>query len=472
MKKLIRWIVCAALTGAACALYLKRMASWSPYSAELYTQFMVPTAIAIMSAYYFLIHSEVGGEDWLSPKTPPIVLLCALGVAVLALLLRRGGWESFTAGGVILLIFGLPFWVWLTSPKMPNLWGQLTMIPTDLPPPESLYHDSLKPGSAGPKRLKIAPPSAPTLVETGSFKVDRPAALGKLSRFQLADPYAFLIPWIRCASASKAKTIRLDKVRDGLRMSFDGAPLTPEELTDPYACLFGSGEDEERGRHLAYGLLSALRLGPRGITLRSGFGDKRACLRIGGRSEKPLPEAALAGGSEEELKARTVIHVLCGTLRSLFARDAFLERARESFGLYDADFRIQGRPVRVFPAAEEGFPLGVSPNPLRISGLLFNAPAAASSRQRLYKQGAFVCELKNAIGFGMDALLSCDELRLNLSQSGAVRDEVLEAVLEAARKAARLHKKDAKAERSLLPPLPGEACGLAWEARRLLSSAV
>jgi len=40
-------------------------------------------------------------------------------------------------------------------------------------------------------------PETPSLVGSGSFKVDRQRALEKLKDFQLPDADMFLLPWIR-----------------------------------------------------------------------------------------------------------------------------------------------------------------------------------------------------------------------------------------------------------------------------------
>lgn len=108
------------------------------------------------------------------------------------------------------------------------------------------------------------------LVESGTFRVDRDKALEKLQRFQLPDPYMYLLPFVRCAAASDARSIRFSRVPGGLEMRFEGSPLEERALEDPYHYLLEGGEDAARYRHLAVGLLAAFRLEPKRITIASG----------------------------------------------------------------------------------------------------------------------------------------------------------------------------------------------------------
>ena len=120
------------------------------------------------------------------------------------------------------------------------------------------------------------------LVGSGSFVVDRQRALDKLMRFQLPDPETCLLPIIRCALAGKASAISIQELpNNGLEIKFDGAPFSKERLADPYAALFETKTAENAAaRHLATGLLCALRLKPQLITVSAGPAGSRYRLKI------------------------------------------------------------------------------------------------------------------------------------------------------------------------------------------------
>ncbi|MDO8805169.1 MAG: hypothetical protein Q7R35_12125 [Elusimicrobiota bacterium] len=115
-------------------------------------------------------------------------------------------------------------------------------------------------------------PEEGELVETGTFRIDSERMLAVLSRYQFQSPDMFLRAWIRCAVASGAAEVTLDRASGGpgpgFELSFDGKPFTREELSDLYAPLFAGGFS--RGRHFAAGLLALFRTNPVLITISSG----------------------------------------------------------------------------------------------------------------------------------------------------------------------------------------------------------
>ncbi len=107
----------------------------------------------------------------------------------------------------------------------------------------------------------------PILVGSGGFRVDRDRAIEVLRGFQLPDPRDFLAPWLRFAAASKATNVTAYSRLGGLDVEFDGTPIQRARLEDPYESLFG---ETDRSPDLVSGLLGALRLRPRRVTIYSG----------------------------------------------------------------------------------------------------------------------------------------------------------------------------------------------------------
>ena len=118
------------------------------------------------------------------------------------------------------------------------------------------------------------------LVATGAFRVDAAKALEKLGRYQTPEAQLFMLPWVRAAVAGGATRVGMSLAKDGnFMMNFDGQPVRPD-LADPTACLFADAP-EPRLKQFAVGILAALRLDPQEVTLASGRGSERRCLKIG-----------------------------------------------------------------------------------------------------------------------------------------------------------------------------------------------
>lgn len=189
------------------------------------------------------------------------------------------------------------------------------------------------------KKIPAAmPPGAEaTLIASGKFEVDRGRILEKLSRFQLESAEDFLLPWLRLAVASGAERIDLNRDGPAIELSFDGRPLAPAWTADPYSSLFEEEDpDAARHRHLAYGLLALLRLGPRGVSAWSGEGEARARLRVevDGQYKEPGPEPA---------GPKTVIRLRLGFFAGRLAAARAILRARDEFGMARAKLFIGGK---------------------------------------------------------------------------------------------------------------------------------
>ena len=139
-------------------------------------------------------------------------------------------------------------------------------------------------GEAVPEARPEPAPSEDGAVPAGtaSFVVDRQRALDKLMRFQLPDPETCLLPILRCALAGKASGISLLELSGGgLEIRFGGEPFSRDRLQDPYSALFETrSAANSAARHLATGLLCALRLGPKLITVDAGAAGARFRLRL------------------------------------------------------------------------------------------------------------------------------------------------------------------------------------------------
>lgn len=295
-----------------------------------------------------------------------------------------------------------------------GFWARVSPPPAARP---KLTFRTEKPDEAPAPRARRAPagpvPEEGLLIGAGSFRIDLEKALETLERFQLPSPEDFLLPWLRCAVAGKAKRISVKSNGGALEMSFDGEPLTPAQVQDPLASL-AAEEDAGRGRHLAYGLLGVLRLDPMGALIESGRGKDRIRLCAG--------EIWTADTGPE-----TCLRVSWGDLRPELPSRA-MDALRRAAGFHGSTLRVGGRTVPVLPPFE-GKPRLVRPDAATV--LCPAPPGAAASRITLYVLGARAAVIERVLDAPaqIDAYVRDDRLSLNLSQSGVVEGPALKELL-------------------------------------------
>ncbi|TBR21987.1 hypothetical protein EPO15_08915 [bacterium] len=248
------------------------------------------------------------------------------------------------------------------------------------------------------------------LVDTGSFRVDAAKMLDKLRKYQLSDPRDFLSAWLRCAAASGASSIELTTGWTSLTLRFDGRAFTPAELSQPYQALVDSeGEDAERGRHFAYGLLALYRLDPRGFSVVSR-GPRGVAVMNAGAAAAPDADAAREG---------TLVTVTWPAWAVLWRVRTLASRARAQYGLGPAAFSIDGRLLPRRPTGSEWS------HGEKAGWRASSRSSTLQRRVRLYVLGTFIEELRPD-GNTLDAWLACDGLRLDISQSSVVRGKELD----------------------------------------------
>ena len=284
----------------------------------------------------------------------------------------------------------------------------------------------------------MPPEDAGEFVSAGRFKVDRTRALEKLMRFQLKDATMFALPWVQAAVAGGAARIDVSTTPAGFEFVFDGREWDPEELRDPYHHLFDSDPrgTRARNRELAVGLLSALRLDPKGITVRVRSGGKEFALYVDGPTEERLRE--LEGSPLEDARTRyggnPVVALWVGRVGGFKATEAHLNAFCGRCPI-PITIHKNGRRHSVVQSAETDLvdskrfgrgeltgTLGLSPEALGGGTIDFVVRGVTVLRERVQMPGVPVT------GFVRD-----DGLRKSLSQIEIVKDERYEAALAAIR---------------------------------------
>lgn len=268
-------------------------------------------------------------------------------------------------------------------------------------------------------------PKAPALPGDGgvyagsrSFVVDKQRALDKLMRFQLPDPENCLLPMIRSARSGKAPEISISEVAPGgLELRFGGELFTRERLADPYAALFETkSAANTAARHLATGLLCALRLKPQVITVSSGPPADRFRLKINALGRETMR------GSEGPGKG-TIVRLLWGGPVTNFINKRLLDRVRERCFMSPVPLLINGRDIPRDRAGsgkaglyfEEGPVYGHIGVPKRPSPSSTLTPAVAG----VTLDNALVVKLGS---LQVSGYLNSDDFTMNISQTGVVNN--------------------------------------------------
>ena len=238
------------------------------------------------------------------------------------------------------------------------------------------------------------------LVGDGEFRIDRAAALEKLKKYQLSDPWDFVRAWARAAVLSGATRLECVPGESESILRFDGAPLPRSFVEGPYEAIF-SGDDASAPRHVAIGVMAAQRLSPEGIRVRSGgvsWTWTAPDAEAGGESAPGPTELCVrwsaATADRRHAEFSQALAKACGMLDRQLVLDGLLSTPRVSrFAAQGARRGGSGRRVAV-----------VAPAPDNLPGEVF-----------LYRDGVRVGELVFP-GFELLSVhLNDDDIKLDLS---------------------------------------------------------
>ncbi|MBI5594831.1 MAG: hypothetical protein HY928_01950 [Elusimicrobia bacterium] len=236
------------------------------------------------------------------------------------------------------------------------------------------------------------------LVGRGTFRVDAARALEKLRRYQLPDPWLFVRIWLRAAVLHGPARIEVKTAGLESLLRFDGAPLPPELVGDPYAHLFAEDDmaSTQAGRMLGIGMLGLSALDPEAAVFRSG----------------PMSE-------------------LCVKWRDAGAARRFKTEVQQSAGMLRMPLALDGVDLPPCSALGSEFSGYKPPDGPRI---LFALPDAQNydGVAALYRNGVLLQGVRHPTFKGLSMYINDDILTLNATASGAVQDQAFEAALQAA----------------------------------------
>lgn len=290
-------------------------------------------------------------------------------------------------------------------------------------PPGAERYDTAPAYRPGPREeptSRALPPGVEALlVGAGVFKVDRARMVETLSRFQTGDPDGFLLPWLRLAVASGATRLELSLREKRLQLDFDGTPLGARFLSDPFEALVGeedSSGESDRHRHLAWGVLNLLPLAPRAVVGRSG--GARLLVEPKGVEKKQWVEP--------EARLGTSLRVVFEGWDADLKAARCLERARDAWGLADAELLVDGKPV---PAWEPRPGVGTRFSVDGARGVFYKEESDTYHASGLYWLGALVCaDHPVALPAGWACRLTFDGLATSASLLTVQRNDAFRAL--------------------------------------------
>jgi len=316
-----------------------------------------------------------------------------------------------------------------------------------------------------PEYRKV-PSEDAVLVETGSFRIDQKRALRKLKKFQWPDKLPRWIPLLRCAHVAGAKGLRINTSMQAVDAFFDGKGFTRRELRDPFGALFeGERHGDPRRVYLAQALLASLKLSPETLELTSGPAGNRHTLRLHSLESFELVRARPGSGT----RLRMRFSLLRGGYGTQWLYGYLPDRQNET--IYAIGYLEEMAGMSRVGVTIDGTRLKPEPDPGHADHLFdaggirgrLSVPAYLrpdESRVSLHAHGVrfgtarFKPRYVKLVG-----AVNCDAFKLNISQTGIVKDETYTRVLEAlereserclAQVAARHRKRMARAGMLLL----------------------
>lgn len=159
-----------------------------------------------------------------------------------------------------------------------------------------------------------------TEVLRGQFTIDRARAREKLTRYQLANPYAYVLELVQAAIIRGAQQIHFSFDSDDMYMRFECEPFTDEDLTNLEMAVLEKAENSKtRSRkQLAAGLLAAEALEPKLVVVDSQ-GGYRLEIRAG-KGESLAMSTKTTPGTVIQLRERWHPKLLLKFWRNLRGR--------------------------------------------------------------------------------------------------------------------------------------------------------
>lgn len=295
-----------------------------------------------------------------------------------------------------------------------------------------------------------------TFVSQGNFTLDLVAAREKLKKFQLLDPYHYVLPLLTAVVLGGGRSLRCEVAPARFSMEFDGQSFTPEELEGMFSALLVTSSVLGRRRiaELAVGINAALALSPREIVLESV--DSERALRAVFTARKQSVEIGPPPESAPHLHRIEVHHAGIRALWRKTRRDAPEVQALQArCRLANLELKIndtplprlvgwEGHPCLIASYLKAGEPrpgceltLGkLNARILRTDetrgpySAVVSVGGEAPEELVVVNHGLTFRRPGRYLGPGVRAVIWAPELKRDLSQTNLIEDESFELIVE------------------------------------------
>lgn len=285
------------------------------------------------------------------------------------------------------------------------------------------------------------------LATRGEFSLDGDKAREKMERFQLVNPYYYILELVQAAHLIGATRISIEVDSDEVDVSFDGEGLTEEELSDVYSAAFSRDPDRlvQARRHFAIALtaIGAIEAAEVRLVMASARGRSQLVIDKNGERVEELGDqnGAPNGGLENRFYVKERFRF--GHLMEFFEDAEELEEAKiviERCRYSGIEIELNGEVVSKGHALDPGtthvcdVTWGDERGVVGIRNKPFYAPGWRST-VALVQNGVLISQIQlEGRHVAVEAIFETSRLTKNLSQSAFVEDDafahLLESVLE------------------------------------------
>ncbi|MGE0487898.1 MAG: hypothetical protein AB7S38_01655 [Vulcanimicrobiota bacterium] len=281
----------------------------------------------------------------------------------------------------------------------------------------------------------------------GHFTLDPKKAREKMKKFQLTDPHRYVLMLAASAVVGQTEFIRCHNDADDLILEYDGQAPSRSELENLFASLFAGDEESRehlRLRLLAIGLNAALGLSPSTVTVDSWDGQAGHRLALT-RTGEGVTRLAQCPWPDRQPMVRIHVRerVSWRTVGKFFSKLMGLPPEGKTMLMgcrfAPVEVTVNGRPANGLPVLpplltwravnleEHRRPPGtgqiISDQSLNRALLWLPLEPPEQSRIEFVWNGIRVAEQHLSLPYAqVNAILECDALKLNVSQSDIVDD--------------------------------------------------
>ncbi len=273
------------------------------------------------------------------------------------------------------------------------------------------------------------------LQSKGSFTLNHERAREQMGAARFSEPDRYVLGLVQAAVMRGAEKIAFEIDTDDMVMTFDGPPFTDAELQRVFSELKLDPADPESALRweLAMAVAAAESMDPKHITLLSGSGEEAAVVLI--QKDQPYRFGAVESslvGTRIHVKSRLEAGQLVDSIKGLSRDLPLQELVRKRCRYAGVEVMLEGETVSA------GLTLDRVMGETDLEGQGFEGIAGHiidridPAEVRLVRHGVWLDSVISELEApGYVAVVESAAIQMDLGQAAAVRDDKLEAILDA-----------------------------------------